>query len=213
VLTNDPRGKLYVRNVDEVAEDKAVNEYVVGYGAIGKSKKSEQISKLGVIGLDRQDLVRDVIFESNAYDSEVILSEALPKLLKGNAKCPVFKYLSEANLISDEGVVDTEGLSEGLVSRSSATASSFRPQGYEVRRASNLPEVQIGIKELYGLGDLNLFLRMAVFVPTDKVDLVELQSILKKHVDDAFTSNERSQFVRLACNYDLLKYSKRYQII
>lgn len=213
VLTNDPKGKLYVKDADEVAEDKTPNEYVVGYGAIGKTKKSEHISKLGVVGLDRQDLVRDVIFESNSYSSTDIVFEAFPKLLKGNTKCPVFKYLFETGLVSDQGEVDTDGLCEGLIIRSSASVSHFRPQGYEAQRASNIPEVEIGIKELYDLDDLNLFLRMAVFVPAEKVELNEFQSILKKHVDDAFTSNERSQFVRLACFYDLLKYSCKHETL
>ena len=210
VVTNDPKGQLYVRNADDLTESDSFQEFVVGYGAISKIKKSEEISKQGIIGLDRQDIVRDIIFNNGNYDCKAVIENAFPKILKGKANTPIFKYLNEAGLITSDGGVIQDDICDEIKQRTDARVESFRPSGFEEKRALGIPEIQIGIKELYDSSPFSLFLRMAVFVPPEKTDLEELEEILKKHAYDNFSGGERSQFIKIVCVFDLLKYSNRY---
>ncbi|WP_278350516.1 SIR2 family protein [Marinobacter nauticus] len=210
VITNDPKGQLYVKDADNLENEENFQEFVVGYGAISKIKKSEELARQGIVGVDRDDIVRDVIFDNSNYNSRDIVFEGFPKIIKGNANIPVFKYLNGAGLIDDRGVVRKEGLCQQIISRIDSGIQKFKPTGYEERRSEGIPEVQQGVEELYKLDDFNLFLRMAVFVPPEIVDLSELSEILKKHAYDKFSSVERSQFIKIVCFYDFVKYSRMY---
>lgn len=213
VVTNDPKGKLYVKDADDLDETEGQRDFVVGYGAISKIKKSEEIAKQGIIGVSREDIVRDVIFDSGGYQEKSIIFDALPNLIKGPVNIPIYKYLNGAGLIAEGGGVITDDLCDSIKSRIDHGVEKFRPSGHEVRRSQNIPQVQEGIEELYNAVDFNLFLRMAVFVPSEKVDLDDLKNILKKHAYDNFSTGEKSQFIKIVCVYDLIKYSRKYRQI
>lgn len=68
MLTDDPKGKLYVRDSEEVTDDHTQTEFVVGYGAISMVKRSETMANKGLVGLERFDLIREIVFENGAYD-------------------------------------------------------------------------------------------------------------------------------------------------
>lgn len=51
VLTDDPKGKLYVRDSEKIEEGVSTTEFVVGYGAISMVKKSESMAAKGLVGL------------------------------------------------------------------------------------------------------------------------------------------------------------------
>lgn len=210
VITNDPKGKLYVKEADELRALDGQQEFVVGYGAISKIKKSEEMAKQGLIGLSREDIVRDVIFDNGGYDSSSVVFEVFPNLIKGQANIPIFKYLNGAGLIFEGGKTNEDGLCDSLVTRIGYGVEHYRPSGFEERRANTLPQTKEGIEQLYNSVDFNLFLRMAVFVPPEVLDLDALEKILKKHADDEFSPGEKSQFIKIVCVYDLVKYSRRY---
>ncbi|GEN29091.1 hypothetical protein HVA01_27370 [Halovibrio variabilis] len=210
ILTNDPKGKLYVKEADDVGALEGQQEFVVGYGAISKIKKSEEMAKQGLIGLSREDIVRDVVFDNGGYDSASIVFDVFPNLIKGQINIPVFKYLNASGLIGEDGRVNENGLCDSLVARIRKNVEHYRPSGGEERRATTVPQVNEGIEQLYNTVDFNLFLRMAVFVPPDVLNLGALEKILKKHADDDFSSGEKSQFIKIVCVYDLVKYSRRY---
>lgn len=210
VVTNDPKGKLYVKDVDDLDGAEGQPEFVVGYGAISKIKKSEEIAKQGIIGVTREDIVRDVIFDSGGYDDTSILINAFPNLIKGQVNIPIYKYLNGAGQITESGEITIDGLCDSVITRIEHGVEKLRPSGYEEQRSKNIPQVQEGIEELYNAVDFNLFLRMAVFVPPEKVDLNDLENILKKHAYDDFSTGEKSQFIKIVCAYDLIKYSRRY---
>ena len=210
VITNDPKGKLYVKEADAVGGSKGQQEFVVGYGAISKMKKSEELAKQGLIGLTREDIIRDVIFDNDGYQSSSIIFDVFPGLMRNQGNIPIYKYLDGAGLISEDGRVVKDGLCEPLVIRTVYDIDKYRPSGSEQGRANNIPQVREGIEQLYNSVDFNLFLRMAVFVPPESLDLVALENILKKHADDDFTSGEKSQFIKIVCVYDLVRYSRKY---
>lgn len=208
VVRNDPKGQLYVKDVNDLIDGGSVTEFVVGYGAISAIKKPEKTAKRGIIGIDRYDLVRDIIFDTGEYDPQSIVFDAFPVLLRGKAYTPVFKYVAGAGLIDANGNIETKGMCEGLIDRLGTNLDRFRAHGFEARRSENIPEVRQGVNELYGVGDFNLFLRMVVFVPEELINIEDLLEILKTHVDEVLQRVDRSQFIKIVCMYDYLRYGR-----
>ena len=176
VLTDDPKGKLYVRDSEKIEEGVSTTEFVVGYGAISMVKKSESMAAKGLVGLERVDLIREVVFD-----------DVLPNICKGNARIPVFHFFNHANLINPDGsIINEAGLSGGVLSRLNITPVSFQSQGWDKRRSENIPEVRVGVNELYLAYDFGFFLRMMPYMEPGliKRDIDELLKILKKHIDE-----------------------------
>lgn len=209
VITNDPKGQLYVRDAADLPEDDSFKEFVVGFGAISKIKKSEELAKHGIVGIERYDIVRDVLFNNGGYDPKTILFEAIPNLIKGGSNVPIFKYINEANLILDDATIQTNGMCKILLEKIKINESKFRSKGGESKRAESIPELQQGISELYEATDFNLFLRMAPFIPKERINLDDYLAILKQHIDYEFDSAHKSQFIKLVCLYDYYKYAPK----
>lgn len=210
VISDDPKDQLYVKDADTVGVVNRPQEFVVGYGAISQIKRAEKLAKQGLIGLTRDDVIRDVIFDQGEYDPLSIVKDVFPRVIKGTANIPIYKYLNGSGLISECGEVNQEGLCNSLTTRIKYNIDKYRPKGAELRRASSIPEINKGIEQLYNAVDFNLFLRMAALVPPETMNLIALENILKKHADDDLTSANRSLFVKIVCVYDLLRYSLKY---
>lgn len=214
VLTDDPKGKLYVRDSEKVEEDVNATEFVVGYGAISMVKKSESMAAKGLVGLERADLIREVVFENGDYDWAQVVNGVLPNICKGNSRIPVFHFLKQAELLEANGNLKADvELVEGVLSRFDINPENFQSQGGDKQRSENIPAVKVGVNELYIAHDFGLFLRMMPYMDTGliKRDLDELLKILKKHIDNAMsTPSLSSNFCKLVCLYDFVKNSNRY---
>lgn len=44
----------------------------------------------GLVGLERVDLIREVVFENGHYDWGCVVNDVLPNICKGNARIPIF---------------------------------------------------------------------------------------------------------------------------
>ena len=214
VLTDDPKGKLYVRDSEKIEEGVSTTEFVVGYGAISMVKKSESMAAKGLVGLERVDLIREVVFENGHYDWGCVVNDVLPNICKGNARIPIFHFLNHAKLINPDGsIINETELSGGVLSRLKITPISFQSQGWDKRRSETVPEVKAGVNQLYLAYDFSFFLRMIPYMELGliKRDMGELLKILKKHIDEAMNTQVlSSNFCKLVCIYDYIKNSHRY---
>jgi hypothetical protein len=211
VITNDPKGKLYVKNADDFDGAEGQQDFVVGYGAISEVNKLEAVAKQGIVGVNREDIVRDIIFDNGGYQAADVISDAFPNLMKGPVNIPMYKYLNVAGLINADGDVNTDKLCDAITLRIDHGVEKYRSKGTEENRLQSIPEVQEGVDELYKSVEFKLFLRAVAFIPPEKISLEEFEGILKKHAYDNFSSGEKSQFIKAVCVYDLIKYSRRYE--
>lgn len=210
VITDDPKGQLYVRQEKDLEKSESLTEFVVGYGAISTVKKGEAIAKQGLVGLDRSHLLREVIFETGNYEPADVVTSVFPKLAKGTQRIPVFYYLKKAGYITSSGALkDDHGLCEGAVTRFNLTIDDYRSTGYELRRSKSVPQVTASVNDLYKELNFNLFLRMLPYMDPGliKAGQQDLFEILKKHAD---TSNQASDFAKAVCIYDMIKNSERF---
>lgn len=210
VITDDPKGQLYVRQEKDMSANDSLTEFVVGYGAISTVKKGESIAKQGLIGIERSHLLRDVIFESGNYEAIDVVMSVFPKLAKGTQRLPIFYYLKKSGCITPTGELTetSKGLCEGALARYNQTIDDFRNTGYEARRSGTIPQLTESINELYKNLQFSLFLRMLPYmdpalIKSGEEDLFE---ILKKHAD---TSPKSSEFAKAVCLYDFVKNSGR----
>ncbi|HFR6060596.1 TPA: hypothetical protein ACHXH8_004569, partial [Shigella dysenteriae] len=112
----------------------------------------------GLVGLERVDLIRGVVFENGYYDWGCVVNDVLPNICKGNARIPIFHFLNHAKLINPDGsIINETELSGGVLSRLNITPISFQSQGWDKRRSETVPEVKVGVNELYLAYDFTFF--------------------------------------------------------
>jgi hypothetical protein len=214
VLTDDPKGKLYVRDSEKVEEGANTTEFVVGYDAISMVKRSESMASKGLVGLERVDLIRAVVFENGLYDWDKVVRDVLPNICKGNARIPIFYFLSQAKMLGIDGfLIKDANLPNGIFIRYNITFEKFQSQGWTKRRSESVSEVRVGVNELYLNYDFGFFLRMMPFMEPGliKRDMEHLLKILKKHIDEAMSIQTlSSDFCKLVCIYDFIKNSNKF---
>lgn len=104
-------------------------------------------------------------------------------------------------------------LAGGVLLRLDITPVSFQSQGWDKRRSETVPEVRVGVNELYLAYEFGFFLRMMPYMEPGliKRDMDELLKILKKHIDEAMSIQVlSSNFCKLVCLYDFIKNSNRF---
>lgn len=199
VITNDPKGLLYVTDED-LDKHQAVNEFVVGVGAISKVKKAEEMQRQGLLGLKRIDIVHEVIFEDRHYNAQDIVTDVLPEHCKGRANIPIFYYLNKAGYF-EEG--NTLNINTKLKSKIRININVFQNKTEKRLYTSSKLAKYESISQLYKEDKKHFF----SILPYMKMDLIknELDFLLDVLKDD-FDSNLNSNFVRAVCVYDFIKY-------
>jgi hypothetical protein len=214
VLTDDPKGQLYVRDASDLDDESGLREYVVGYGAISKIKQAEEsLHNKGLVGLKRMDIVREVIFETGQYDDKEVVENVFPLLCKGNVRLPIFHYLNKSSYLNKDGNLSGGcSLCDGASERFDITLETFRGTSIgEKSRAHRIPALKESVNELYAFEEIGLFLRMLPYMEYDliKSGLNDLRDIIKKHIDDPDIVRSSSQMVKVICVYDYVKNSNR----
>ena len=218
VLKDDPKGKLYVREAQKTEDNFKSTEFVVGYGAISLVKQSETIAKKGLIGIQRNDLMREVVFENGDFEWLDFVDTVFPSICQPATRIPIFHFFHKAKLIGESGqYIGTNSLSPTTQVRFDISFKSFQTSQGDINQATNILASHGSVNLLYNYcqnegGNIGLFLRIMPYMePTlIKRDIEDLSKILKKHFDTLLSDkNYRSNFSRLICIYDYVKNSNR----
>ena len=195
VKTNDPKGKIIVRDLDKINAGDAP-DFAIGIGAIsGKSYDGS---------ITRQDLLDDSLMGTGNYDPRQIVEKILPALAKTNAYIPVCKYLREAGFLSDKNKDLFENLADGIKQRANRKYDDFCNKSYKNSRAA----VNSKYKSLADLLDREKDPRQV---------LIQIQLLDQNKIDNGllrkFLSNnrtwktfEQTQHSKLICLLDWLEY-------
>jgi hypothetical protein len=199
VLNNDPNGKIYVSNFEETQEQENL-EVVFGVGAITKYQET------GYKGITRYEVLRDVVFDNRNFDPAQVLLTAMPEF-PASSYIPVFKYLSAAGRISDEGVIDTTGLCERVRVLSGYNQQSFANPGRVENIRNRMPEFDDGLHAFYQAHGVMEVVKHSAQQELNKDNVDELGKIIKKHFDEFLEKKHvPTAFGKLICLYDWLKY-------
>lgn len=200
VKSSDPCQKICVVGLDDVEKSKDI-EFVVGIGVAEEQR--QQIATKGYAPYSALDLFRNVIFDDIKVNCEQILNLTIPELAKRTKYIPVFKCLNEAS-ITNETEYNLSGYNlEKMVdcSLNRYQTSAYLRSFVKNAKDKTLSEIISG----YPPEKASLYIP---FLKPPEVDLDILRAFLESNFEkfDYDVSSYASQFRKLACLYDRLKY-------
>lgn len=204
VLTNDPKGKVYVQDIDDAGSDDL--EVVFGVGAIS------ELQARGYLGIHRLDLLKDILDDSK-LDAKAVLNTVVPQIRNPKTFIPVFKYLRKTGRIAADGSIDTTGLEEPVIARAKATIATFRQGDSLSSLKQRIPEIDIGVAEFFAKYGIKSFATHASQMKRSKIDMDRLVSILRDNFSTVFEGGGVPQpypsyFAKLICMVDWYVYYK-----
>lgn len=176
VQTSEPKGKLYVMDIDADVDISQV-DIVVGVGL------HDRLSAQGVTGLSRSDILRDIVEPhlpvGDQATMQKIVQEVLPRYLHGSTNTPVYRYLRAAGELNDDGsLVDPSRVPESVAKRAGLKVSALRaPSGY-TRRALLQAKAATDLDDLVRSVTIDDALHAIPHMAAEKVDTGALRSYL-----------------------------------
>ncbi|MEE3028853.1 MAG: SIR2 family protein [Pseudomonadota bacterium] len=101
VKTQSPEEKICVIDIDQV-ENKDDIEFVVGVGVAKEREEHEELGNRGYQGIQAIDLFTDLLRNDGGFDAKHIVKTTIPIIGKGSSYIPVYKYLKEIGINSQE---------------------------------------------------------------------------------------------------------------
>lgn len=204
VLKNDPAGKIAVVDIEKAENHKDL-EIVFGVGVVAKTT-----SDIGYTAIQTEDLLKDVVTEQGGYDSKRIVSDTLPKLIKGpNKYVPLFKYLKAAGRIGKDGKVNKSGLDARVAKAADLKENHFMLKTYvgrtaEVRKWGSIPAVVA--KE-----GAEQSLMLIPLLSHDQLDVKELRKFIVANMAFMNSGNSltKTYFRSLICLYDWIAFGPK----
>jgi hypothetical protein len=172
-------------------------EVVFGVGAIEALRS--------YTGLNRDDLVEDVM-NDGALNAARVVQEALPQILSGPANVPMFKYLREAGMLDAEGALLDVDIPKKVANRVKARSKKL---GVIEQNRSAAKKAVKEAKTLKGLTEAfepHWVLQYVPALPEEEIDPEELRRYLIKQESMYESDQQRSQWVKIVCLYDWLRY-------
>jgi SIR2-like domain len=201
VLEDNPKGRLHVAELGS-DDDLSEVEVVFGVGAISALRT--------YTGLTRDEVVEDVINEETGLIPNRVVQEALPAILSHPGNVPIYKYLREAGLLDKEGSLLAEADIDKKVAAHIRTRAkrlgllnTYRRGGQKAARE------QQTLGALIDAFDPHLVLQYIPALPEEEIDPEELRRFLIKTEDLYEQEPHRSQWIKMACLYDWLRYGRQ----
>lgn len=199
VLENDPKSRLHVAELGE-DDDLSDVEVVFGVGAIEALRS--------YVGLDRDDLVEDVINGGKLKAARVV-TEALPKILTSSGNTPMYKYLRAAGMLDSDGELLDAEVPKKVVNRARARAKKLGVlPNYTAQAQKAVREVKT-LKGLIESYEPHVVLQYIPALPEEEIEPEALRRFLLKHQDMYETSGQVSQWVKIVCLYDWLRFGRQ----
>ncbi len=202
VKSSTPEAKLAVVDLDDLNKSKDI-EFVVGVGvSVQQQMIADAMGPLGYSGIKVMDIIDDLLSNENRYDPEQILSTSIQSGAKGTPYCPVFKYLRSVGITNWE---DYKNSGYALEKWCKKDWKPFKGAGY-ARSASKFKDSTIS-EVIENCTPENSALYIP-FLKHENIDRDELRDFLIKNRNrmDYSVSSYATQFRKLACFYDKLKW-------
>ncbi len=204
VLQDDPRGQLGVIDINDAAGQDL--DVVFGVGI-----RRRLLGQVGYRGLDRWQLIDDVVNEGDALDPAAVIEEALPQILRSAGNVPTYKYLRGAGLLTKAGSVLKSAEVDSRIKKMADTHRGGDPASkhHETTAAERLRDIN-GIADLEARQGSREVYNYGTCLPPSKVHIGELREFLQRHRDDVDADAwAQTQYAKLACYLDWLEYRRQ----
>jgi hypothetical protein len=198
VRSSEPEKKLCVVDYDEI-DNKEDVEFLVGVGVMGRL---EGVGDVGYAPIEISDLISDILHDDRKYDAEQILRHAIRHAGRNTKNVPVFKYLRQFGINSQDEYKEQDLMLDKWVNRSydDFQVGSIRKSYYRYRHLSLVELIDSCTAET-----------ASGYIPhmkPDKIDLEVLHSFLSSNEDKMIMANSSyySNFRKLVALYDKLRW-------
>lgn len=197
VISKEPEQKICVVDIDDI-ESKEDVEFVVGIGVA-----STYVSHKGYSSFNIKDIFVDVLNGSEKLDSTQLLKYTIPNINSSCKYVPIFKYLKEIGINSQEQYENSEWNFDKYVNigfEGLKTKNYIRQYVKTERNKSTIEIIETNTSE-----------KVAILLPFQKAEEINIEALEKflqenSEKFDTANSNYASYFRKLACLYDRLKY-------
>lgn len=201
VHTTSPGEKVYVQDIDENTPENEI-EFAIGVGILAK------LRDVGYVAIQRDHLMRDLVFEDQGLIAETVVSKSLPELLKRSPYMPIFRYLS---LIAGKPGFDEAALDERIKLARKRNLETYRQKGGSGQVVQNAKSFK---GDFQGFVEANSFERVMAYwpyLPAIAFQIDQIHAFLKENFDLSINhknSNIKTSFAKLVCVFDYLKYEE-----
>lgn len=209
VRTSDPGEKTFVRDIDDTVNLDDM-EIVIG---VGLQRKLE-LQALGIVGQDRQDLLRDVIYprlpENHNASMKLIVSTVLPKFISGRTNTPIYRYLRAAGFLNPDGSLTEDELPTRVRYRATKGMSFFESERKKEQEACKI--LASKIKDVSAFLKSGLWLdisRALPYIPRESIDLEILLGSLKDELESPNHTMDTA-IAKVICLYDLMAHQEAH---
>ncbi len=201
VLHDDPAERLAVVDIDEVGNEDI--DVVFGVGL------KQRLNHVGYRGLERWQLIDDVVEQGDEFDANAIIDEALPQILRVPGNVPTYKYLRQAGKLTKAGTIRKNTSIDPRIERMAEKHRNGDPAGkqYEQAAGQHLAGV-VGIADLEERAGAAEVFNYGTCMPAAKVDTDELRDFLRRNRDSLEGNWLLTQYAKLACYLDWLEFGR-----
>lgn len=197
VLTDDPKSRLAVSDIGDV-ESSSV-DVVFGVGM------KQKLGHTGYVGLTRMDLVADVLTGGTEFDAEMVVQQALPRILRSPGNVPTFKYLRQAGYLTKAGLIRKGStLDKKILGMSEKHREGNPSDAWHIERASARLADVASFRDLVAQGSGEA-LGYGTCMDADLVDPDDLRAFLLGLSDEFKAGWYGTQYVKLVCFLDWLE--------
>ncbi|MDG4655280.1 hypothetical protein, partial [Chryseobacterium arthrosphaerae] len=202
VKSSKPKSKIYLAddtNIDDLDLENV--EFVYGFGL------KDALASRGIKGIDSRDLLIDSIEDDLNFDPLSVSKNALSEMQ--GKYLPYFKYLRNANLLNDEGLIpandETKELSPDFINLiNNIKETDFYPSSNYLLKKDYVNDTYNSISELISN---EIERHQILYIPlleVNKINVEELYSFIK--AKNLKKEDLNTSLRKLICLYDYLKY-------
>ncbi|WP_113661592.1 SIR2 family protein [Pedobacter nanyangensis] len=200
VKTSNPVKTMLIGDLENINDDDDI-QFVIGVGV------ASQYSEHGYIGISNDDIFEDIIYENKNWDSEIVIKDVIPKLLKGNTYLPLYKYLRQSGELDDNGqLFETERFGAKVINAvRDNNVKVYYPKGISyLRRHAEVRDNCTGVKHVVETyGNKHAFYYIP-FLKRENIDLDDLLDFLKENYSNE--TKKQTDLKKIVCFYDYLKH-------
>ena len=198
VLHDDPKSQLSVIDLDDAMRDDV--DVVFGVGI------KDRLGRKGYVGIDRWNLIDDVVQEGRQYNPVDVVAEALPHILRQSGHVPTFKYLNQAGFLTKTGLISKRvSVDPKIKKMAESHRGSVSSRSHLSKSAADRISEVAGIVDLERKFGADAVYKYGLYLPRKSIKVDELRAFLRRNRAQLSDAN-KTQYGKLACYLDWLEY-------
>ena len=197
VKTNDPQNRLALIDIDSVDNYDEI-DFVMGVGI-------KELHEKGLVGIDKDDIYEDIVFNNRNFNAQDIVTFVLPKLLRYQLYTPYRKYLNEGGYLDNVGNLKL-GLDKRVVNYFNLPKETLITQSIKEKiKKGKIKDYDYTLENVINLR-AKIHLEGKGSFDIDKIEEI-LRNNYESYIAGELKQSHKSNYNALIRIYDWIKYS------